>query len=99
MWCTICNQEYIGETERPVHVRFAEHYRDERARVAKSAWGSHYRPHHKDTPAMNFQPFTKTSIIARERSVVNRKILESMHIRDRDPQVNIDGGWRLVAKV
>ena len=43
MSCTLCAALYVGETERPVSDRFAEHYREARAMVAKAPWGFHYR--------------------------------------------------------
>ena len=97
VWRTMRNQECVGETERPVCGRFAKHCGDARVKVAPHGDGSHYRPCHNDTPAMDFQHFSKASIIAHESSVVRQvdyNILEAMHIRNRDRQVNIDGGRR-----
>ena len=38
----VCGDMYIGETDRPVRVRFARHYRDSKAMDVRTAWGSHY---------------------------------------------------------
>ena len=49
MSCTSCAELYVGETERPVRDRFAEHYREARAMVAKAPWGFHYRTQHRES--------------------------------------------------
>ena len=44
---TLCAELYIGETKRLVRDRFAEHYREALAMVAKAPWGFHYRTQHR----------------------------------------------------
>ena len=39
MSCTLCEELYVGETERPVRERFKEHYREARVRAVKTPWG------------------------------------------------------------
>ena len=39
MCCTLREGLYIGETARPVRLRFAEHYRDAKTLVGRSPWG------------------------------------------------------------
>ena len=99
MFCTVCGKEYVGETECPVHVRFGEHYREARGRVAKSPWGFHCRTQNGDvveaTAAAGFEPFNNAQVVGRETSLPSRKIMEAIEIRDRRPEINEDEGWLL----
>lgn len=97
MFCAVCGEEYIGETERCVRERFAEHYRQARAATPETPWGLHYAKHHSRTANQAIvTPFKNASIIAKEYSYVNRRILEAMVIRERCPRVNRDCGWVLI---
>ena len=100
MFCSLCGAEYVGETERCVRERFQEHYRQARALTPLTPWGAHYisqHQHHSFTSP--FTPFNKASILTKEHSLVNRRILEAVHIRERRPAVNSDCGWRLLGNV
>ena len=99
MFCLECEAEYIGETERSIRERFAEHYRQARALTPGTPWGAHYALHHRacqTASAKSFKPFGRASILATENSQVNRRILEATFVRDRDPAVNNDCGWKLL---
>ena len=99
--CTLCGAEYIGETERPVRERLQEHYRQARSMAPLTPWGAHYKARHPthDTSAAAFTPFHQAKIIGRRHSLVDRRILEAVLIRQRCPTVNSDCGWRLVDDV
>ena len=119
MSCTECGELYVGETERPVRIRFAEHYRDARNKAPRSPWGSHYRAEHpgvlvslfflfyfinilgfpkgRGLSLAGFQPFHKAKILGREASLPSRRFLEATFIRQLQPAVNSDEGWRLSA--
>ena len=99
MSCTLCGDLYIGETERPVRVRFQEHYRDAKAKLGTSPWGGHYKIQHRDysTTVSGFHPFHQAKILGRESSLPSRRYLEATEIRRRRPAVNCDSGWRLSA--
>ena len=101
MSCTLCGDLYIGETERPVRVRFQEHYRDAKAKLGTSPWGGHYKIQHRDysTTVSGFHPFHQAKILGRESSLPSRRYLEATEIRRRRPAVNCDSGWRLSAWV
>ena len=99
MFCLECEAEYIGETERSIRERFAEHYRQARALTPGMPWGAHYALHHRayqTASAKSFKPFVRASILATENSQVNRRFLEAMFIPDRNPAVNNDCGWKLL---
>ena len=40
--CQGCNKKYIGQTGRPFHVRFKEHFRDFKYGNRKSKFGQHF---------------------------------------------------------
>eukprot|EP00117_Sycon_ciliatum_P000499 scpid104699/ scgid6535/ len=99
MMCTLCQELYVGETERPVRERFQEHYREARTMVEKAPWGNHYKTHHREshTSSSQFQPFHQAKILGREPSLPSRKYLEATEIRNRRPKVSSDKDWRLSA--
>ena len=96
MRCSVCNDEYIGETERCVRERFKEHFRQAVGRTPNTPWGRHYSSRHGQQKTAGFQPFGKAAILATEQSNVNRRILEAIFIRQRAPAVNNDCGWILL---
>ena len=99
MFCTLCDAEYVGETERCVRERFAEHYRQACASTSGTPWGMHYASHHHGQAPLAGKPFGKATILMKESSPVNRRIMEAIFIRERGPSVNNDRGWLLVDNV
>ena len=98
MFCSECNAEYIGETARCLRERYQEHYRQARALTVGTPWGEHYALHHgRRVPQV--MPFGNASILTSETSHINRRIMEAMFIRDRQPAVNSDCGWKLLDTV
>ena len=97
MCCSLCAAEYVGETERAVRDRFQEHFRQACAHTPGTPWGGHYSSQHPN--ATGSTPFNKATILAREPSRVNRRILEATFIRERCPAVNNDCGWKLIESV
>ena len=100
MFCSLCGQEYVGETQRCIRERFQEHYRQARALTAETPWGSHYSQYHPtEVTKKPFKPFSNASILSIEPSHVNRRIMEATVIRDRRPSINNDCGWVLLDSV
>ena len=98
VFCALCEAEYVGETERTVRERLTEYLRQTGTAAPGTPWGGHYRLYHaaSSTSSKSFRPFRRASILARESSHVNRRILEAMFIRERQPSVNNDCGWILL---
>ena len=97
MSCVVCGDVYIGETERPVRERFAEHYRNAKQMAVRTPWGAHYKSEHRESStSTNFAPFNNAKILGRESSLPSRKIMEATEIRRRHPAVNSDNGWKLL---
>ena len=95
MFCSLCKAEYVGETERCLRDRFQEHHRQARALAPNTPCGVHFaysRPDAQHT----VPPFTGATILASVPCHVNRRTLEAVFIRDRQPAVNRDCGWVLI---
>ena len=95
--CTICNDaDYIGETKRPVRLRYNEHLRDAKNKTTDTPFGDHIRTHHPDnditTSSMHLQ------ILRKCKDVAELKITESKYIRDHRPKLNTQtSSWKLIA--
>ena len=86
--CDICNQVYIGETARPMSIRFKEHSATERTII--TAVGEHC----KNTGHNSWE---NVKILGSESSYWRRKIREAIEIRCQNPQLNRDQGMDLSA--
>ena len=81
MCCSICGDEYVGETERPLRVRFQEHYLQAKNRAVRSPWGQLLKHNHPDVLAKEFAPFTNARILDKQRAYPNRMLAEAVNIR------------------
>ena len=82
---TECHYSYVGETERSLRVRVAEHLRPSSSNSEVS------RHIHKDSSTHTVKP-DKVKILARENKWFERGIRESIKIRIHQPSLNRDGG-------
>ena len=82
-----CNSKYVGETYRPLHCRFIEHWRSAKNPTAQSyedkPLAKHYTTHH---PGLH--PQLAIKIIERATSTNNRKIREARLIAQIKPEIN-----------
>ena len=85
--CCLCNEIYIGESGRPLHDRFYEHFRSASNPTAPSyeqkPLAKHYTKLH-----CGLAPKLELSILDTGLSLINRKIKESMYISRLKPQIN-----------
>ena len=83
-----CGETYNGETGRPLHYRFDEHYKNAKNPNAKSYENTplarHYRTNHPDIG----DPELKITILDRGRNTVDRKIKEARTIATKKPSLN-----------
>ena len=90
--CELCARQnhrntYIGETRRSVRLRFNEHLRDARHKTPDTPLGDHMSSDHPE-----IQPNTETfkiDILRVCEDGPNRKVTESLFIRDRNPSLNV----------
>jgi len=90
--CGHCLEEYVGETERMLGDRAKEHEFQARHHVMKEPWGKHQKERHPMLDVL----FRDVKVIATVYDNASRKIRESVEIRDRQPQINISKGYRLL---
>ena len=87
----------MGETERSVRERFAEHYREALAFVARCPWDAHYRASHLDVSTSGiFKQFKDAKMLVSELSLPSRELWEAVLIANLKPQVTRDSGWILL---
>jgi hypothetical protein len=82
--CSDCKEDYIGETERPLHKRLREHQTRTQSAVYEHIEGSNH--------TLDLQ---STSVLDTELNPFKRKIKEALHIKARRPSLNRDSGVEL----
>ena len=84
--CMICNKTYVGESGRMARIRYNEHLRDAKNHRKESPFGDHFLNEHPTCQV------DSTHITAKILQVCNserdRKIAESLHIREQRPSLN-----------
>ena len=81
--CLSCSATYIGETGRPLAVRIKEHLAGKRRSSGVTPLGRHRRDAHGGD---DYE--IKCTILAHEREIAARKILEAFWISSRNPALN-----------
>ncbi|XP_028416688.1 uncharacterized protein LOC114540877 [Dendronephthya gigantea] len=85
--CDLCGATYVGETSRPLAVRFQEHYRSAANPTAKSyknmAFAKHYSELHRGQ-----KPKLSIKILKKTKGSVERKITEALFIQKLKPDLN-----------
>ena len=89
--CKLCqvtgkNSDYIGETKRPVRLRFNEHVRDAHNGTEGTPSGDHFKEHH--SIARGSSTPLAMQILYRSRDHPDRKIAESLFIKKNRPVLN-----------
>ena len=87
--CSLCDERYVGESQRCLHTRIKEHNKAVLMGETKSAMGDHYNTQHHSAPDI---PFT-TTILDKGANFIDRKIREAWWIRQKKPKLNRDNGW------
>ena len=89
--CKVCQEKgqesiYIGETKRPVRLRFNEHIRDALNASEGTPMGDHFNERHPSTDVPS-NPFL-LEILYKSRDHPDRKIAESLLIKRNRPELN-----------
>ena len=89
--CTLCTSEsdrvtYIGECKRPIRLRFNEHVLDAKNYSTDTPFGDHFRACHAGETLPGHPLSVK--ILHRAKDHPNRKIMESLYIRQLKPALN-----------
>ena len=80
------NVKYIGETKRPVRLRFNEHLRDALHGAQDTPMGDHFRESHPASEGGSIP--LRMGILYRSRDHPDRKIAESLLIQRNRPLLN-----------
>ena len=93
--CCLCNITYVGETGRMIRYRFNEHLADARNRRCDSPFGDHFRDSHPNHPVKPAD--LAITILQKTNNIKDRKIAESIHIREELPKLNTQAtSWLLL---
>ena len=102
IYCRLCNRDqnraqYIGESMRPIRLRFNEHLRDAKNKTRNTPLGDHFLQKHAAQGPQAIQEPLELKIIHRARDHPDRKIAESIIIQDRHPSLNVQGtSWPIM---
>ena len=97
--CTLCGAMYIGESKRPLRLRFNEHLRCAVHETELTPIGDHFKSCHKEVPkAVKLaDPPLQVSVLMKTRDHPDRKIAESLCIRNKKPNLNENlSSWRVL---
>ena len=89
--CQVCHEKgedlnYIGETKRPVRLRFNEHVRDALNRSPDTPMGEHFKQAH--SPLDRSSDPLRMRVLYRSKDHPDRKIAESLLIQTHRPALN-----------
>jgi len=93
--CGLCGEKYVGETKRPVRLRYNEHLRDGSNKTLDTPIGDHFSTRHPEQNATD--TILQAKIIRRCTDEADRKQAESITIRDTTPSLNTyTASWPLL---
>ena len=89
--CNLCSSDgdsvtYIGECKRPIRLRFNEHVLDAKNNSTDTPFGDHFKTRHAGENLPGHPLSVK--ILHRAKDHPNRKIMESLYIRQLKPVLN-----------
>ena len=95
--CRHCGDSYIGETSRPVRLRYNEHRRNGVNGEAETPFGEHVTKKHTDLHRNEVSVSAKILRVCRDEA--DRRISESICIRDKRPKINDNTtSWQLLPR-
>ena len=95
--CNHCGGNYIGETSRPVRLRYNEHRRNLVNGEADTPFGDHVTQQHPDLTRGGIAVSAQILRVCRDEA--DRRITESICIRDARPTINDNTtSWQLLPR-
>ena len=79
---------YIGETKRPIRLRFNEHVLSAKNKTPDTPIGDHFIADHQDHQIHRHDIPLSVQILQKTDDHPHRKICESLHIRKEKPILN-----------
>ena len=91
---------YIGQSRRPIRVRFNEHLGDARLRKPDTGLGDHILEHHCDMDNSKINSNFHIEILNTKEHEADLRICESVYIRDQTPSMNTKSrSWSLTKHI
>jgi len=104
--CKLCQQrgrkvgKYVGESMRPIRLRYNEHRRDAINKTTNTPFGDHFLNEHNQDEIRTNSDLLDLKIVYRAQDHPDRKIAESIIIRSRKPALNSQGSsWPIMRVV
>ena len=100
--CKLCMEKgrditYVGESMRPVRLRYNEHRRDALNKTANTPFGDHFQKEHTQGEVQTNSDLLNLKILYRAQGHPDRKIAESIYIRTLAPSLNTQGSsWPIM---
>ena len=100
--CVICqgkgkDMTYIGETKRPIRLRFNEHVLSAKNKTPDTPIGDHFIADHQEHQTLRRDIPLTVQILQKAEDHPHRKICESLHIRREKPQLNRNvSSWYII---
>ena len=100
--CVVCKEmgelvTYIGESIRPIRLRFNEHVLSAKNKTPDTPIGDHFITAHHDYKAEGSSIPLSKEILKKTHDHHHRKICESLHIREKKPQQNENvSSWHIM---
>lgn len=100
--CTLCQKKgmevaYVGESMRPVRLRYNEHRRDAINKTTNTPFGDHFLHEHMQEELLANSNILNLKILYRAQDHPDRKIAESILIRNLTPTLNTQGSsWPIM---
>ena len=91
--CVLCERKgevvtYVGETKRPIRLRFNEHVLNAKNKTPETPIGDHFIEAHADHQTIGRDVPLSVEILQKTSDHPHRKICESLHIRQHRPLLN-----------
>ena len=100
--CKTCQQQgrgssYVGESMRPIRLRYNEHRRDALNQTANTPFGDHFLTVPHQNEVLTDPKFLILKILYKAQDHPDRKIAESLFIRKRTPPLNFQcSSWPIM---
>ena len=101
--CVVCqgkgdNVTYVGETKRPIRLRFNEHLLSAKNKTEDTPIGDHFISAHQDYESRRGEIPLAIELLQKTGDHPHRKICESLSIRKHRPQINRNvSSWRIIS--
>lgn len=97
--CRLCGATYIGESKRPLRLRYNEHLRCAVNETKLTPIGDHFESCHKEIPKADklADPPLEVKVLMKTKDHPDIKIVESLCIRNKKPRLNDNmSSWRII---